>query len=44
MMTRPGMRESQAHARNEEILQNMGMDRIWHPSRPFSAFREDLLA
>lgn len=40
----PGMRESQAHARGEEILRDMGMDRIWHPTRPFGAFYEDLLA
>jgi len=28
---KPGMRESEAHARGKEILVELGMDRIWHP-------------
>ncbi|WP_322044664.1 M24 family metallopeptidase [Paraburkholderia sp. J67] len=27
----PGMRESEANAQGKAILQQMGMDRIWHP-------------
>jgi Metallopeptidase family M24 len=28
---RPGMRESEANAQGKALLQEMGMDRIWHP-------------
>lgn len=29
--TRPGMRESEANARAKSVLQELGMERIWHP-------------